>query len=299
MLLPHSFLTLILCFITPLATAGTVVKISGKKVYIVFDPSEGGTFQKDDYFNLTNKQGKKVGVVELTKVQGYKAVGLLKKGRASQGNSTQFRSVGKKDKMKKLDASAANKKSGLFEDDEELHSSSPQGRVRWGLQIGYGTAKQDVEQDTGTSTQSGSSLALKGLLDYPLLKTVSLQGGAGVEKFSVSGTGKNAQTQITNVEISSEITFLTTDALLKWSAYKGHTSQFYLLGGMGIFYPLSKSSDSIDSGTISTIAVGEFGLGFEFSMGGLSIPVDLTYYLFPKSTTVSTSIISFKVGVYF
>lgn len=293
------FLLLILSVISSPAFAGTVVKTNGDKVYIVFDPSEGGTFQKDDYFNLTNKQGKKIGVVELKKVQGYKAVGVLKKGRATKGNGTLFRSVGKKSKMKKLDGTTQKQKSSIYDDEEDFNTSSPEGATRWGLQVGYGMAEQDVEQDTGTSSQSGSSLAVKGIMDYPLLKTLSLYGGFGAEMFSVSGTGKNAQTQQINVDISSKITFLTVDALMKWSAIKGKSSQFYLLGGLGIFHPLSKSSDSIDSGTISSLAVGEFGAGFEFPLGGLMIPMDITYYLFPKSETVSTSIISIKVGVFF
>ncbi len=294
----HFILFILMTFLSTAVFAGTVVKTSGKKVYILFDPSEGGTFQKNDLFNITNQQGKKLGVVELTKVQGYKALGVLKKGKAQKGNSTLFRSVGKKSKMKKLDGTD-QKTAKEFDSDDKDISSPNSNRLRWGLQLGYGSAEQDVEQDAGISNQTGTSFAAKGIMDYPLLKSLSLHGALGAEIFSVSGTGQNAETLQNNVSISSDITFLSIDTLLKWAVISGRSSKFYLLGGIGILHPLSKSSDSIDSETISSLALGQFGAGVEFPVGGLTIPLDITYYLFPKSDTVSTSIISVKLGVYF
>ncbi|MCC6137068.1 MAG: hypothetical protein IT287_00415 [Bdellovibrionaceae bacterium] len=288
-----SFLTLFL--FCGSALAGNVVKSSGKKVYIVFDKSEGGTFAKDDLFNITDANGKKIGVVELKKVKGLKAIGLLRKGKALKGNGTLFRSVSKKSKMKKLDNSS--KTASKLDTDDEY--DTPAGVMRWGAQASYGSAKQDVLQDTSTSAQSGSSLGLKAILDYPIFSGFSLHSGFGLEMFSVAGVGTNAQTALTNVDISTKITFVSIDALMKYTLTDTGSMRFHLLGGPGILHPMSKSSDSLDPDTISSLVVGEFGGGIEFKMGNTSIPVDFIYYLFPAGETVKTSLISIKVGMYF
>lgn len=278
------------------ALAGTVVKSSGKKVYIVFDQSEGGTFAKDDLFTITDANGKKIGVVELKKVKGLKAIGVLVKGRAAKGNGTVFRSISKKGKkLKPLESGKSSKAARLDTDDEY---DEPAGSVRTGFQVGLGMAKQDVKQDSGTASQSGTSIGIKGLLDYPLFSSISLHSALGVEMFSVSGTGENATTNETGVGIATKITFLSVDALMRWNMNSGPT-KFYLLGGAGIMHPLSKSSDSINPSTITSLAVGEFGAGVEFKMGGLTLPVDVTYYFFPPGDTVSTSVIAFKIGALF
>ena len=116
--------------------------------------------------------------------------------------------------------------------------------------------------------------------------------------FTVSGTGQNANTGENGVGIETKITFLSLDALMRWNMNSGPT-KFYLLGGGGILHPLSKSSDSINPSTITSLAVGEVGAGVEFALGSLTLPVDVVYYFFPPGDTVSTSLISFKVGVFF
>jgi hypothetical protein len=278
------------------ALAGTVVKSSGKKVYIVFDQSEGGTFAKDDLFTITNANGKKIGVVEIKKVKGLKAIGVLVKGRATKGNGTVFRSISKKGKKTGPLESLKNSKPARLDTDDEY--DAPVDAMRTGLQLGLGMAKQDVQQDGGTASQSGQSIGIKGLLDYPLFSSISLYTALGVELFSVSGTGANATTGETNVGIETKITFLSLDALMRWNMNSGPT-KFYLLGGGGILHPLSKSSDSINPSTITSLAVGEVGAGVEFKLGGFTLPVDVVYYYFPPGDTVTTSLISFKVGVFF
>lgn len=280
------FITLFLCFVYANTFAGTVVKTSGKKVYILFTENEGGTFQTNDLYTISNPDGKKVGIVVLKKVKGYKAVGLLKKGSAEKGHTATFRSVSKKSKLKPLDD--AETKTA----DEESQDDSSDERMRWGLQAGYGLAEQDVTLVGGTAATSGSSLAIKGIVDYPLFSSISVHGGLGTEMFSTTGTQGTT-------DLSTKITYISIDTLLKWSVYKTNSMKFYLLGGAGILSPLSKSSNAIDEGTITSLAVAEFGGGFEWKLGRFSLPMDVTYYMFPEGETVSTSIISFKIGVYF
>lgn len=285
--------TLLSCNLT---FAGNVLKTKGKKVYIVFDKSEGGTFAKDDLFNITDKNGKKIGVVELKKIKGLKAIGVLRKGKAAKGNSTLFRSISKKSKkMKTLDDAAD--KTAKIDTDDEIDYKSPS--TRFGLQFGYGSAKQDVVQLTSTASQSGSSMSAKMLVDMPLFGNFNLYVGFGAEMFSVSGTGQNANSGERDSSISTKITYLSIDTLMKWTLYKSGGFRGYLLGGGGLLHPLSKTSDSIDPTTITSLFVGEFGAGMEFKVAGYSLPVDFIYYYFPSGDTVETSMMAFRIGFYF
>lgn len=265
-------------------------------MYIIFDKSEGGTFAKDDLFNITDKSGKKIGVVELKKVKGLKAIGLLRKGKATKGNGTLFRSVSKKaKKMKTL----GDVKSAEQDMEAEADLNYAPDTTRLGLQFGYGSAKQDVVQADGTSAQSGKSMSAKMLVDMPLFGNFKLNMGFGAEMFEVSGTGQNAQTGVPETQISTKINFLSVDAMLKWVMFRSGSFRGYVLGGGGILHPLSKTSDSIDPGTITSLAVGEFGAGMEFKVAGWSIPLDFIYYYFPSGDSVETSLMSVRIGFYF
>ena len=72
---------------------------------------------------------------------------------------------------------------------------------------------------------------------------------------------------------------------------------FYLAGGLGIFFPMSKSSTAIVEESIDQLVIGEFGAGLDFKMGSYSIPVDISYYYFPSGEDVSTNVISIKLGM--
>jgi len=278
---------------TSFSEAGQVIKTKGKKVYIIFDQSEGGTFANGDIFHLTDASGKKRGMVELKKVKGLKAIGLLKKGKADKGNTTLFRSEGKK-KMKKLEDDVAPP-----EENPDYLEAGSKTRTRWGGMFGYGMAKQDVNQGTSTSAQSGSSMSVKFVYDYPLFDNFIFRGMGGVEMFSVSGTGIPITGGTTPAGTGTDITYITGDALLKWNFVEMGSKNIYFLVGGGILYPMSKSSDIIVADSIESLAIGEFGIGFDFMWGSWQIPIDFTYYYFPSGEDVDTNVMSIKFGILF
>lgn len=272
------------------AHAGKVMKVNGSKVYILFDQEE--PFTTNDYFILNNADGKKLGLVQIKKFKGRKAIGLLKKGKADKGYTTTFKAAGKKPKS----TSVVAQEDTSTEDDD---SSSMYPKSRVGVLAGYGMASQDVDQgNLGVSAQSGSSIALRGLYDYPLFQSVYFRGMVGAEFFSVSGDGRPLTNLSTTTTTGTDITYLTMDALFHWSLSKGKSSSFYLIGGLGILYPMAKSSDIIIEGSIDSLAIGEFGGGMEFHLNGYTLPFEVAYYYFP-SGDVSTNVISLKLGLLF
>ncbi len=272
------------------AHAGKVMKVNGSKVYILFDQEE--PFTTNDYFILNNAEGKKLGLVQIKKSKGRKAIGLLKKGKADKGFTTTFKAAGKKPKA-----------SSVVADDsaEEDDTSSQYPKSRLGVLAGYGMASQSITQQTTTSTESsqdGSSIALRGLYDYPLFQSVFFRTMIGAEFFSVTGDGIPLAGPASPTTTGTDITYVTMDALFHWSVLKGKSSSFYLIGGLAILYPMSKSSDIIIEGSIDSLAIGEFGAGMEFHLNGYSLPFEVSYYYFP-SGDVSTNVISLKLGLLF
>lgn len=266
------------------------MKVKGSKVYIMFDQEE--PFTTNDYFILNNAEGKKLGLVQIKKFKGRKAIGLLKKGKADKGYTTTFKAAGKK--AKKAPSVVAEDQSA---DEDDSSSQYPQSRV--GVLAGYGMASQDVDQGTlGQSSQSGSSIALRGLYDYPLFQSVYFRGMLGAEFFSVTGDGRPLSNLSVVTATGTDITYLTMDALFHWSFSKSKSSSFYLIGGLGILYPMSKSSDIIIEGSIDSLAIGEFGGGMEFHLNGYTLPFEIAYYYFP-SGDVTTNVISLKLGLLF
>jgi len=279
------FVLSVVCFL-PIAHAGRVVKVSGKKVYIIFDSNEGGTFAENDFFLLTDGSGKKKALIQLKKVKGLKAVALLKKGKADKGYGTVFKSAGS-GKGELSDDGGESKSSG---------SSSHYNRNQshWGAMFGYGVAGQDVNQGTSTSTESGSSMGIKLGYDYPLLPSVTLRGLGGVELFSVSGQGMPLSSTAQST-VGTDITYISFDGLAKWN----FAGSLYGFAGAGILYPMTKSSDVIVEGSIESLAVGEFGVGYEIGWGHWIVPIDFTYYFFPAGSDVKTSLYSIKLGIFF
>jgi hypothetical protein len=114
----------------------------------------------------------------------------------------------------------------------------------------------------------------------------------------VSGDGRPLTNLSVVTSTGTDITYLTMDALFHWSFSKGKSASFYLVGGLGILYPMSKSSDIIIEDSIDSLAIGEFGGGMEFHLNGYTLPFEVTYYYFP-SGDVTTSVISLKLGLLF
>jgi hypothetical protein len=286
----HLSWALLFLFLSPSALAGSIVKVNGAKVYIVFAADD--SFAEGDLFVAVNPAGKKTGLILIEKVRGTKAIGLLQKGKAVAGSSTEFKGVAKNGTKK----SKATAKSDDSSEAESSDGKKP-NRARYGLMLGYGSATQDVKDTDPAHTAqtyslTGTSNAIKGVYDHPLFDSVTLRFMAGGEIFSVSGKGFSGN-------IATDIKYLTLDMILKWDYYDSSSLRGYFIGGMGVFYPMSKSSTAIDSDTLTSFVIGEIGAGLEVKMGTYSIPLEVSYYYFPAGETVKTTVISVKTGVLF
>jgi hypothetical protein len=284
----HLLWIAIFLFLSPAAFAGSIVKVSGSKVFIVFNSDD--SFAEGDLFVAVNSAGKKTGLILIKKVRGVKAIGLLKKGRAVAGSTMEFKGLSKK----------GAKKSKVARDDDSSDSdSSDTGsskRPRYGVLVGYGIASQSVKNpaDGKSYDLTGSSNSIKGLYDHSLFDTLALRVLGGGEIFSVAGTGPAA-----NPNFTTDIKYLTLDLLMKWDYYSSSSLRGYFVGGMGAYYPMSKTSTAIDANTLTSFVIGEIGGGLEIKFKKFSVPLEASYYYFPAGETVKTTVISIKTGLIF
>jgi len=270
------------------AFAARVEKVKDKQVLIDNEGTE--IHEGEKYFVMI--EGKKKGVVKITKVKNGKSLGVLTKGkaevdagveptgRASRGSSD----IGSDDDILKRRKHRKAKKGSSDGED-----ATQQTIV--GLLVGYAMDSQtasvlDASNNATKASFSGSGYSLKGFGDIPLSESLGAIARGGIEQVNLA-SGSN----------SSSIMYLTADILLRYSFGSGGFIP-YVSGGMGIHFPLSKSSTYLDVPRISSTSVFFFNAGFNMKMGESSFIVGvLEYGMFPPSNDVTTSFITGRVGM--
>ena len=266
---------IIVSYFTSTAEAARIEKVKGKQVLI--DNEDTAVQEGEKFFAVID--GKKKGVIVITKVKGKKSIGNITKGRADANatlESTQKKSAdGSEGKRKRSEPSA--------ESETEV---APPATTVVGAIAGYATNSQTVNDGSSTYTMSGSGYSIKGYGDMPTWGSLGLIARGGIEQFDVAGSGKK-----------TSIMYLTGDLLLRFAiGQRGFVP--YVAAGLGIHYPLSKSSSSLDESRISatTIFFGTAGFNYKLS-GGMYFTMLAEYGYIPPSSTVSTSLIALRTGV--
>ena len=272
--------------------AGRVVKVSGKKVFIVLDASEVSSTKKGDKLLLSTPDGKKKALVMVRNMKGNKVIAQLGKGKAARGLvSAPF--AGKK-KSKPPRESDYESASEVAKEEISSPASSKKSDLRFGVLGSFGSVTQNV---TAKADMSGSLMGVKGIVDYSLFGSLGVRGRFGLDMFSVTGTGGS-------INYQTDINYLTVDILARYSIVESSSFGLFVNGGVGIYSPLSSElgpagNAALDESTISTTSLLILGAGVSIPIGGMELFVGADYLYFPPSDDVTTSAISGKVGLLF
>lgn len=279
------------------AHAASITKAKGTQVIIEFEDGEELPSAGAQFFAM--EDGKRKAIVQILRIKDRRASGKVTKGRAKEGMLLQARGGGS--------SGSSSQASDASEYDDatatEAQRKAPRGTKKpsrsksamkpmdttYGVSLGFGLDNQSVTP-TGSSTvaMTGSGFSAKGFIDIPISSSVGLLGRGGAEQFNVK---KDA--------FKTEIMYATLDLLLRYTFSEGGFAPF-LLGGMGIHFPLSKTSNILDVNRISSTTVFFAGLGANISMGSSSyFQVSAEYGLFPPSNEVSTNFIAIRGGLGF
>ena len=281
----------LLIMLTPCLYAAEVVKVKGKGVLVELrgDPAVSG-----DVFYLISPDGKRRGLIKISKVKGEKAIGKLTKGKAAPGYTLEF-------KQQKSAKSAAPSDGGMASPSMN-DGSGTATRAYWGALFGFGMDSMSVRVtgppptniDYGTVAMTGTGFSAKGLFDYEVFSQFWFRGTTGVETFNASG---DAKCGVGNTDTcTAKLMYLTFDFIARYVFGKG-SFRPWVGGGFGLLFPASKDATALDPASISTTNVVIVTGGFDwFTSPTFYIPVSVEYGLLPKSDEVEATWIAVRAG---
>ncbi len=287
----------LLTLIAPQLHAAEVVKVKGKSVLVELkgDPAVAG-----DNFYLISPDGKKRGIIKISKVKGDKAIGKLTKGKGAIGYTLEFKA------QKGSTASAgggASPSGGSMPAASHEDGSTEWVRSYWGLIGGVAVNTMNVKitgapptnADLGVVNMSGNGFSLKGLFDYELFSNIWFRGTTGVEMFNAAGG--NICGTANNAACNAKLTYLTFDFIGRYVFGHGNYRP-WVGGGLGLLFPAQKEATALDPQSISTtnVLIVTGGLDW-FISKTMYIPISAEYGLLPKSEEVEATWIAVRAGI--
>ena len=277
-------LGLVLILLVSNAKAAQISKVKGDQVLIDGVDSDSPMSEGDKYFVMID--GKKKGLIEITKSKGTKAIGKIVKGKAeanaelapASGGASSSKKVAKNTKRGK----SKSKKKKRDDDD------SPMAGLFWGGLLGIGMDSQSVtisNPTTQTVAMSGMGYNLRVFGDMPFTDQLGGIARVGIEQMNLSGSGG----------ASTTITYLSGDVLARFDIMQG-TFVPFVAAGISLNMPVAQSSSVL--GTIASVMTFPIDGGIRYSLDSDMYIIALAEYLyFPASSNVTTSIIAIRGGL--
>lgn len=266
------------------AYAADVTKVKGSNALVDLkgEPAAPG----DTYFTL-GSDGKRRGILQITKVKGDKAIGKITKGRVDIGMTLEKRVSAISP------ASGKSRKSG----------DTPSGTSYWGGMFGLGMDKMNVKvhssthegETVGTSSMSGIGYGGSGFFDYELFKHIWFRGLGGIEGFNAAGNSICGAAN--NSACNASIYYISLDFTARY-VFTESTFRPWLGAGVALMFPASKTSTALDSASISNTTVIQVLGGVDYFINkDMFIPVSIEYGLLPASDEVDATWITFRIGL--
>lgn len=279
--------SLLLFLVLPLFSFSQSVSKVGKSE--VLFSLEGNIVENDQEFYIIDGSGKKKALVKVTKFNSKQAIAKVLKGKVEDVK------VG----MKVAERSPAN----IGETSMVQSNSHKQFKAKnaWGamgsLMMNSMNAKFSYNGTNQTASMSGSGFGALGYYDYTINKDLQFRAAGGIEQFSAKQQKDSAVCQKgSSNECNVNISYLSFYGLGKYNVTKSK-NRIWLGAGMGYLMAMSKSSTVLDTSLITSNQVLTLAMGMDMGLSSNQIiPLSVEYSLFPSSSTVSASFISFKVG---
>lgn len=284
-------LLLIFLFFSLHLKAAQITNVKDSRVLIVF---EGEASEPGTQFFVINQEGKKIGLVEVRKVKGEKAIAEIVKGRAEIGGELIPRSSAP---VKKSEPEAEPKDEENPDEEkpkEDKESSLRKSKLAFGALAGYASNSMSLTVQSATNsavktdaTFSGTNFNFKGFLDYEMSKDLNFRSTFGYEPYVVKGTATTSSgTYLCNNGASANcqinITYFALDGMGQYNLVKG-SKRIWLGLGYSLLVTMSKSIDVPNfSQTGGTNQMLLLGVGADFNLNKTSfIPISVEYGMIP------------------
>ncbi|HWU44509.1 MAG TPA: hypothetical protein VN132_13755 [Bdellovibrio sp.] len=255
--------------IEALAIKVTVVK-NGKALLDL----EGQSVKEGDQFLAINEQGKKKALLTIRQVKNNKALATIDKGQAKEGFTLE-----------------------PYEKKQSTARSSKEQKA-WGLMAGYKMNKMSAKPPGGSVDMSGTSFDFLGFYQMQLDRNISVKLAGGYQTLVASGSASsNICGGNTTANCSVNISYLGFDALIRYSFVKTNSLEFWGGAGLGFLFAISKSSNVLDTGKITTNQTINLALGSDFYISKKNfIPLQFEYSMFPNNSSSSASQMTIYAG---
>lgn len=282
------FMSLILFSLPSIAAAqARVAAVKGKKVLVRGDVQRGKLY-------YATQNGKRMGIIRITKVQGSKAIGTLLKGRATKGANLALRPSKKKSSVAKKSSSynqysyGEGKKKSTFRRQKELAVGGILGMVQ---------SSSNVKFNTGDSASlSGSAISFKAMGDYSLTDHIFLRGYVGTQPLEASESNNTCR-GASNCLMS--ISYLSADIWARYVINPSSNMRFWAGVGGGLLFPLNTGkTNAVNKSEISSTVIFQAGGGMDWYLNEkFFIPVMAEYNMLPPSDDVKVTMISLRAGL--
>jgi hypothetical protein len=275
---------LCLVFLVSNAQAARVSKVKGDQV-LIDGVDDGSMSVGDKYFVMID--GKKKGLIEITKAKGSKAIAKIIKGKAEADAEIAPAVAAAPKKVAKSGSKRKKSKKKKSEDGE----GSPVDGLFWGGLVGLGVDSQSVTIQNPTTltsqtvAMSGLGYSLRVFGDLPFTDQLGAIARVGIEQMNLSGASG----------ASTSIMYLSGDILARYDIIKGSFVP-YVAGGLSISMPVAQSSTVL--GTIASVMTFLADGGVRYYLDDDMYIIGLAEYMyFPASSNVTTSIIAVRGGL--
>jgi hypothetical protein len=283
-------LVMALFFISTGAYGAGVSKVKGSNALI--DLQGEGAQPGDSYFTI-GTDGKRHGIIQITKVKGDKAIAKIAKGKVDVGMTLEKRAGS----GGMAAAGKSHKRGG------SAGGEIPGGRPYWGALLGLGMDSMTAQVNSATISGkaigkpalSGIGYGATGFFDYEMFPHIWFRGLGGIEGFNVAGSSICGSAN--NSACNASIYYITMDFMGRYVFTDGPFRP-WLGGGVALMFPASKSATVLDSSSISNTSVIQIAGGLDWFINkDMFIPVSIEYGMLPKSNEVEASWIELRVGL--
>ncbi|NCN95662.1 MAG: hypothetical protein GW917_02975 [Bdellovibrionales bacterium] len=289
-----SFSSLLACslllFFSTEGFSAQVSKVKGQSVLI---DTQGEEVMVGDIFFVIDLSGNKKAILKILKVKGNRAIGRIGKGSPQVGMSLERKNARQSSRPMQNDVQPMEDSYSSSYDD----GYAPTSTRRWGglLGLGMDSLSADEKNAAGAKTgntisTSGMSFSLMGLYDHKVLSKVWFRGLFGAEGFKTSGSSSAGDRSV-------DLIYLGANAIARYLFSEGNI-QPWLGGGFSLLFPLSKTSNLLDSSSITNTYSLLFTGGLDWKVSPrLFVPISLEYGMLPKSDSVEASWIQVRAGI--
>jgi hypothetical protein len=266
------------------AQASSVSAQKGKRVVITMDTDFYQT--GDVVYGMTGS--KKTALIQIQKVKGNKALGVITKGHVAVGGATMPRVKSARGQQQ----SARHENSSLVRNRKKLAA---------GFLVGYAMQSATATvQGSGVSEGAkftGNALSLKAFADYDYTPQITIRGALGLEPLQTKATlGQSLCSSGTTNQCKFSYNFIALEAAVHYNIVTQPTRYWI---GLGYSY-LSSGGNSNNTPNLklagNSTQMVLIGAGADFNWRSGFIPVVLEYGIFPSGGGVTVTSIFLRTG---